>query len=424
MRIDSDVAHVSFSYNTGNPDVDLHFNYSFTCMEESTTAVPTTVITTPAPPSSNYYTFAAINCIRPHIDEASRLEPAVKQKLALIATMYAEENNLMLDQNITDDQIAIYNEKKCNPVQCNVDKCVAFNYSILYLDEEGKWVFTKEMMDTMVLDHSVEFADIEEGRGCERDNQICIEDPEVSILPYILLSVVVVVIGCIISFIVYRAGRGAVVKENRTKYNKENEERIDDERRRSSGNISMLGLGNNRGSIGSVASSKRFSMPFPTKDRKPRNNVNYDVSGFKEFNPENTLGGETLNLGLEKEFLGNPSSMKTYYSNDAYIPDEVAGTSRVQQQHWDNQEGSSSGSSSDAEDDGPSLPPLSQNHDLARRQLQERLATIQASDSEEDNDSDQDVLFNRNPGTTAQLNASVVPVDVHSYMDHEGETIL
>ncbi|XP_063602186.1 uncharacterized protein LOC134778215 [Penaeus indicus] len=92
-------------------------------------------------------------------------------------------------------------------------------------------------------------------------------------------------------------------------------------RRRSSGDISMIGIGGSISSRGSMA-SRRFTMPFPKPGRADEDDEDelYDMSNYKEYDPD--LGRvDPQEFGLQKDFLTDLHAV-TYFTNEAFEGDE------------------------------------------------------------------------------------------------------
>ncbi|KAK7079087.1 hypothetical protein SK128_001195, partial [Halocaridina rubra] len=278
-------SHVFF-YSSSNIFNASGFNISFDAIPvEETTTVPSTT-TMPKPPEEIQTTAVVqINGVmEPNADiNVDVIISNFKHMLADMSNEYLEINGVNFTSEINPRMIDVpRNEtKRCNPYECNYDTCVSFNFSVSALYPNGSWIFTRAVLEDMINHPDLQYHLNAFGEDCE----IC-EKPTRNMWMYVGIPVAVVIIGCLISLVVRYMSDKDRRDDARLKYEREVEERLDDQRRRSSADASILGLGG--GSIASRGSlnSRRFTMPFPKPKAEGYSDEDSDVGEYQEYNPD------------------------------------------------------------------------------------------------------------------------------------------
>ncbi|XP_047477734.1 uncharacterized protein LOC125031182 [Penaeus chinensis] len=313
IAIPSNVAHVFFYslysfYNTTG------FNITYTSTGPQETDPPLSTTTTespPAPVTLETNAIVAINGLP--VEEGLGNIPTFRRVMAEMSSDYVKENGIAIStNNVTYKMVQILHLATCNPFHCQ-ENCIAFNFSVGALDPKGDWVFTKEVLVDMLQKKDIQDY-YEAWAECDEGSQV------VSWI-YILTAICVVVAAAALSLAVWRCSSANRIKDSRLAYEQQEKQKRDDMRRRSSGDISMIGIGGSISSRGSMA-SRRFTMPFPKPGRTDEDEDDdlYDMSNYKEYDPD--LGRvDPQEFGLQKEFLTDLHAV-TYFTNEAFEGDE------------------------------------------------------------------------------------------------------
>ncbi|XP_042885117.1 uncharacterized protein LOC122261481 [Penaeus japonicus] len=314
IKIPTNVAHVFF-YSEYSFYNSTGFNITYTSTGPEVTDPPVSTTTTESPPAPitlQTNTFVAVNGLPPE-GSISNI-PTFRRVMAEMSSDYVKESELAIStSNVTYKMVQILNAATCNPFHCNGD-CVAYNFSVGALDPKGNWVFTKEVLDDMLQKKDI--------NQYKNDWQECNEESKVVSWIYYVTAVALVLVGVALALSVWRCSSADRIKDSRLAFEQQERQKRDDMRRRSSGDVSMIGIGGSISSRGSLA-SRRFTMPFP-KPGKPDddddNDLHYDMSDFKEYDPD--LGRvDPQEFGLQKDFLADVHAV-TYFSNEAFEGDD------------------------------------------------------------------------------------------------------
>ncbi|KAG7159549.1 hypothetical protein Hamer_G004192, partial [Homarus americanus] len=260
------VAHV-FLYSTNSTFNATGFTITYNITEEVTTPAPITTTPTPILPDA----FVPINGIP--TTKWKDYNSSFTQAIAGMSTDYVHNVLGYVNQpNITSTMVLIQDIKSCNPFRCQKD--------------------------------------------C-----ICEEHPTISLTRYVAVPVFILIFGIVISALFWKYSEKGSLTEKRLKYETEQQDRWDDQRRRSSANASILGLGR----PASFASrGSRSSIPFPkskgAQDYDSDDNVGFDMSDFREYDPDMGTVDPTQ-FGLDKDFTRDRQVMG-FYTNQAFVPDE------------------------------------------------------------------------------------------------------
>ncbi|XP_042238988.1 uncharacterized protein LOC121877344 [Homarus americanus] len=298
------VAHV-FLYSTNSTFNATGFTITYNITEEVTTPAPITTTPTPILPDA----FVPINGIP--TTKWKDYNSSFTQAIAGMSTDYVHNVLGYVNQpNITSTMVLIQDIKSCNPFRCQKD-CVAYDFSI---DSD---LFTKYTLDQMLNTESLHHYITQVNEG----SQICEEHPTISLTRYVAVPVFILIFGIVISALFWKYSEKGSLTEKRLKYETEQQDRWDDQRRRSSANASILGLGR----PASFASrGSRSSIPFPkskgAQDYDSDDNVGFDMSDFREYDPDMGTVDPTQ-FGLDKDFTRDRQVMG-FYTNQAFVPDE------------------------------------------------------------------------------------------------------
>lgn len=315
VSIPSNVAHVFF-YSLYSFYNSTGFNITYTSTGPEVTDTPTSSTTTESPPAPITLETNAIVAVNGlPVEEGLASIPTFRQVMAEMSSDYVIENGIALStNNVTYKMVQILHLATCNPFHCQ-DDCTAFNFSVGALDPEGHWVFTKDVLEDML-----EKKDIGDYYEAWLE---CDEGSNVVSWVYFVTAACVVAAGVALSLAVWRCSSADRVKDSRLAYEQQEKQKREDMRRRSSGDVSMIGIGGSISSRGSFA-SRRFTMPFPKPGRTDGDDdddeVQFDMSNYKEYDPD--LGRvDPQEFGLQKEFLTDLHAV-TYFTNEAFEGDE------------------------------------------------------------------------------------------------------
>nr|XP_053643878.1 uncharacterized protein LOC128696579 [Cherax quadricarinatus] len=236
-----------------------------------------------------------------------------KKNIAAMATDYLHSMFVInKDIAVTPEMVFINDMKTCHPFNCDVN-CVAYNFSMDVFVNDNP-VFTSRMLNQMLSDPELQFY-ITNITGT---SEICNEHPKISTPVYIAVPLTLVVLSIILTFAVCWYSKKSVFNESHIKYEKEQQERIEDARCRYSDTASILGLGLGEPSGGSV-SSMPFSKPTRDDDDFEYKTEDFDMTEFREYDPDN-VGLYMADIQLEN-VLGTQQPMRSY-TNKAFVPDE------------------------------------------------------------------------------------------------------
>ncbi|XP_071540730.1 uncharacterized protein [Panulirus ornatus] len=309
--IPSDVGHVFF-YSTTSVFNATGFNLTYTSIPMVTTQTPTT---TASPiPTNLPETFVAINGIP--VQEWRDHNDTFRRAIASMSTEYLHNMHYNYPENVTANLVYIHDIKTCHPLHCQRDNCVAYNFSVgVYID--GSVVFTREVLSQMLSDQSLQHHIPQNMKDC----QICDEHPTATTWVYIVVAVGVITSALVLTLIFWKCSKMESSAMAREQYEKEQWEKREDQRRRSSGDVSILGLGTSLASQGSL-NSRRFTMPFPKvgKEAQDDDSESLDMSGFREYDPDVGIV-DPSHFGLGKEFVRDTQAIH-YFTNEAFVSDE------------------------------------------------------------------------------------------------------
>lgn len=314
IAIPSNMAHVFF-YSRYSFYNSTGFNITYTSTGPEVTDPPISSTTTESPPAPitlETNTIVAVNGLP--VEEGLGNIPTFRRVMAEMSSDYVKENGIAIStNNVTYKMVQILHLATCNPFHCQ-EECIAFNFSVGALDPKGNWVFTKDVLVDML-----QKKDIKEYYEAWEE---CDERSKVVSWVYILTAVSVVVAAAALSLVVWRCSSANRIKDSRLAYEQQEKQKRNDMRRRSSGDISMIGIGGSISSRGSMA-SRRFTMPFPKPGRTDEDDddeLQYDMSNYKEYDPD--LGRvDPQEFGLQKDFLTDLHAV-TYFTNEAFEGDE------------------------------------------------------------------------------------------------------
>ncbi|XP_069181553.1 uncharacterized protein [Procambarus clarkii] len=309
VMIPAGVGHI-FLYSTVSAVDAKGFNITYnTTVEVTTEAPPSTTTRAPNIPE----TYVAINGI-PLTDWQSYNE-SFKKNIAIMSNGYLRQHDFPDDVVVSEDMVFINDIKTCNPFICE-ENCVAYLFSVdLYIG--GSIVFSKNMLDLMLADPQLQ----QSITNITGTSQICDEHPSESVAAYVVVPIMVVVIAVIMSLVICRCSRHDDITEKQQKYEREQQERLEDQRKRSSGIVSILGLGTDT-RHGSASSGPFSKAPADDDDlNNPFDGEDIDMTDFMEYDPD-FVGVNPSDFGLEKEFMTTRRPM-TYYNNDAFEEDEA-----------------------------------------------------------------------------------------------------
>ncbi|KAG7159550.1 hypothetical protein Hamer_G004193 [Homarus americanus] len=247
------------------PDLDPHAVYGFQLDytrtgEVSTVPTGSTTTTLPIPPDVyNVSAWVALNGLTPEEGWKETYQLRVREAVAGMTSEYVAKEQLQLTEDITWRSVMVLDVKTCHPQYC-WSRCVAYNISLhAFLADTDERVFTSSLLTTIFATTSNHHYWTNMPESC----QVCKESSlmvlkEVNswgmIIGVLALASAITLVACI-------AQRKIDYGLRRKEFLKRQREIEEERRRRSSGELSTLGLG------GSLASrtSRRHSLPFPMK---------------------------------------------------------------------------------------------------------------------------------------------------------------
>ncbi|XP_066961152.1 uncharacterized protein [Macrobrachium rosenbergii] len=298
------------------------FNVSYMAevLEPTTTPLPLTTVNPPPPDDRQTTYLASIEGAPKDKDTINQTIDNFKTAVANMSSEYAKMKHWETKDPITKDTVIVYEALTCNILRCNPE-CVTFNVSVAAVDRNGTWLFYAPVIEDMLFTPELQNALQNIGNDCT----VCDEHRRLNLGLYIGIPVGIVVFALIISTLLWYTGAKSNLEESRRKFEQEIADRRDDNRRRSSGDISILGVGGSIASRGSLG-SRRFTMPFPKGKRESNimeeaeGEDTVDMSGFKEYDPD--LGRvDPAEFGISTEFLNNGQAMP-HYGNPGFVDDE------------------------------------------------------------------------------------------------------
>ncbi|XP_068239417.1 uncharacterized protein [Palaemon carinicauda] len=298
------------------------FNISYTTsvFEPTTTPFPVTTVNPPSPEDEQTTYLASIEGASTDKTILNQTIDSFKVAMVNMSSEYVRMKSWVTKGPITTDSVIIYEVLTCDTSLCNPE-CLAFNFSIAALDYNDAWIFTAPVIEDMLFTPELQSSLDHIGKDCS----VCDEDRTLNLWMYIGVPVGIVVFATILSLVLWTMGSRSNLEASRRRYEQEIADRMDDNRRRSSGDVSILGVGGSIASRGSL-DSRRFTMPFPKANvessimEEVEGVDTVDMSGFKEYDPD--LGRvDPAEFGISTEFLNNDRAM-AHYGNPGFIDDE------------------------------------------------------------------------------------------------------
>lgn len=318
----SGVGHIFF-YSTKTITNATGFTISYSITDMASTLPPPTTPTTAPPVLDN--TVISIKGIP--VDDWESYNDKFKLAISNMASDY-DHNDVNVTQVPVDPSEVIINEaKRCHPDFCPIDLCVAYDFSIA-TEMEGELVFSKADLESMLADSSAnQYITDAFGANCE----ICDDDPSISTLMYILIPVGVVIFGVAITYAAWKLTGRSSFSHAQERYEQAQKDRMEDQRRRSSGDISILGVGGRSIASRGSRSSRRYTMPFPKPARdevdggdiEEEQDQEVDTSGFVYYDPDQGIT-DPAQFGLSGVVSGfaMQGQESHQYTNKAFVMDE------------------------------------------------------------------------------------------------------
>ncbi|XP_050732695.1 uncharacterized protein LOC127006625 [Eriocheir sinensis] len=320
VTIRSGVGHIFF-YSSQSVINATGFNITFNSTAKITTEAPTT--TTPMPPtlSSSYVPILGIP-----VDQWFNYNDSFKDAISRMATDYPQPEFNMTTVNVSKSDVIINDAKHCHPDFCPMDNCVAYDFSLATIVDD-EVVFSQGELDDMLADPSANDY-IAEVFGAEC--QICEEDPKLSILSYTLIPICFVIFGVVFAVGAWKLTDRSSFSQSQDKYEQTKRERMEDQRRRSSGDISILGVGGRSIASQGSFSSRRFTMPFPKAKRDGDSDIEEELEkeaaeegGYTYFDPDLGIANPAqYGLGGVVTDFTRKGQESHAYTNQAFVVDE------------------------------------------------------------------------------------------------------
>lgn len=316
----SGVGHIFF-YSTETITEAAGFTISYTIANMPSTLPPSTTTTTPLPLDSAVVSIKGIP-----VDDWSSYNANFQLAISNIASGYAHEDLNMTTVNVPTSDVIINEARTCHPTFCPVDKCVAYDFSVA-TQLDGEAVFDAEDLENMLADPSANsYIGDAYGGSCE----ICDDDPSISIVLYVVIPLAVVIFGVIITAVSWKLSDRYTVSHAQDKYEQAQRDRMEDQRRRSSGDISILGVGGRSLASQGSRSSRRFTMPFPKpvrddilEEADEEGEDEIDTAGFVYYDPDHGMTDPAqFGLGGVVSEFTRQGQGSHQYTNQAFVMDE------------------------------------------------------------------------------------------------------
>ncbi|XP_063844482.1 uncharacterized protein LOC135091061 isoform X1 [Scylla paramamosain] len=318
----SGVGHIFF-YSTQTITDAKGFTISYSVTDMASTLPPPTT-PTPAPPvlSSAFISIKGIP-----VDDWMSYNDKFKLAISNMASDYDHKDLNMTKVPVDPSEVIINEAKKCHPDFCPVDLCVTYDFSIA-TETEGEVVFSKKDLEGMINMPSANqyIADVF-GASCE----ICDDEASISTLLYIMIPLGVVIFGVAITYTAWKLTGRSSFSHAQEKYEQAQRDRIEDQRRRSSGDISILGVGGRSIASQGSRSSRRYTMPFPKPARdevdhggiEEEREEEVDTSDFVYYDPDQGIT-DPAQFGLAGVVSGfaRQGQESHQYTNEAFVMDE------------------------------------------------------------------------------------------------------
>ncbi|XP_018016121.1 uncharacterized protein LOC108672879 [Hyalella azteca] len=302
IRVNYHKAHVVF-YGDYHEQLATGFSINYKAIRDTLVVLPTPPPSTAPPPISLPLptTWAAIDSAQASYSTTSSLEDAFTATLSSVATAYIQRIGLPVTPppSVSATDVHVYAITTCSGHVCS-STCAAFNFSISKLDATGdNWAFTTSVLDDMIRDPALQ----------EQWEQMCSDcEPCEETVDHESWGAIggVVAFLLVVTALLAAAAWVFTAKNNKNKAHHQYMETLKqekaDRRRRSSGDVSV---------IGAPMKTHRRSLPFRSRSSTCSSQLtveHYDIAGFTDFDLyddfeeiTNTYDGSFVNLSYDHD---------------------------------------------------------------------------------------------------------------------------